>query len=263
MLQKILSLNGIFAVYKPKGETSATTVSRVKEAILSNLPKEKRKQAGRSLKVGHGGTLDPMATGVLVIGLGSGCKALSTFLSGSKGYKATGKFGSSFDTLDCTGKLLEERAPVDLVSQEAFQAILDEKFTGTILQRPPAFSAVHVNGKRAHELARAHRSDPQGAPLELPARSITIDSVTVTAWSPPEFQLEMVCGGGTYVRSLIVDAASEVGQLAAMYALERVKQGRFGLEECVQVDSCADLDLIASVLHDTTKIAVAESKLES
>lgn len=252
MLQKILALNGVFAVAKPAGETSAATVARVKDAILSNLPKEKRKQAGRSFKVGHGGTLDPMATGVLVIGLGSGCKALSSFLSGSKGYKATGKFGAFFDTLDCTGKLLEEREPTDLPSQEAFQRILDEKFTGNIAQRPPAFSAVHVNGKRAHELAREQRENPGAAQLELPPRQVTIESLKITKWDPPVFELEMFCGGGTYVRSLIVDAAKEANQLAAMYSLQRIKQGRFTLEECVEVEACKDLDFIASILHNTS-----------
>lgn len=252
MLQKILALNGVFAVNKPMGETSATTVARVKDAILSNLPKDKRKHAGRSFKVGHGGTLDPMATGVLVIGLGTGCKALAGFLSGSKGYRATGKFGVSYDTLDTTGKLIEEREPVDLPSQEAFQRILDERFTGSISQRPPAFSAVHVNGKRAYELARELRDKPETPPLELPPRQVSIESLKIAKWDPPSFELEMLCGGGTYVRSLIVDAANEFGQLAAMASLERTKQGRFTLAECVGIEACKDLDFVASILHSIT-----------
>ena len=240
---KISSLNGIFAVNKTKGETSAATVARIKTAILSNAEGKERKALGRRLKVGHGGTLDPMATGVLVIGLGSGCKALQDFLKGTKGYRAVGRFGTAFDTLDCTGVVVEER-PVDLgtLSREAFQAILDTKFTGDILQRPPAFSAVHVDGKRAYELARANK------PVDIPPRPVHVEHLSIIAWGPPSFTLEIGCGGGTYVRSLIADSAAEYGQLAAMYELERTKQGPFTLDDCVDVEVCKDLGQLKAII---------------
>ncbi len=206
--------------------------------------------AQKKLKVGHGGTLDPMASGVLVIGLGTGCKALSTFLSGSKSYTATAKFGKSFDTLDSTGVLVEEKdLPSDL-TMESYQKLLDQRFTGDIMQRPPAFSAVHVNGVRAYDLARKRQEDADGsAPIELPERKIRIESIHVTEWNLPDYKIEVVCGGGTYIRSLIADSAIAAGTVAAMYGLERTKQGPFDLASCIQVDECSDLDRITSVLQ--------------
>ena len=115
-MEKLLSLNGVFAVLKPAGETSAKTVDRVKSALIrSALPKATATQVPsrnfpRQIKVGHGGTLDPMATGVLVIGPNGGCKELTKYLSGSKSYVAEARFGEHFDTLDCTGKLLQTDA---------------------------------------------------------------------------------------------------------------------------------------------------------
>ena len=162
-MEKLLSLNGVFAVLKPAGETSAKTVDRVKSALIrSALPKGNShpgafKKLSRQIKVGHGGTLDPMATGVLVIGLNGGCKELTKYLSGSKSYVAEARFGEHFDTLDCTGKLLQTDAKwMDAVEggDDKVESVLG-KFVGeAVMQRPPAFSAIHVNGKRAYELAR-------------------------------------------------------------------------------------------------------------
>lgn len=202
-----------------------------------------QKWLGRKLKVGHGGTLDPMASGVLVIGLGGGCKALTAFLSGSKTYRATGSFGKAFDTLDCTGTVTEEQAELPPGLEEpAFNQILQERFVGDIMQRPPAFSALRVNGERAYDLARQQKA------VELPERPVRIDSIRLLAWDPPEFRMEVVCGGGTYIRSLIDDSARAAGALAAMYGLERTQQGPFTLEDCLQVSDCADLELIAQRL---------------
>lgn len=218
----------------------------------------------RKFKVGHGGTLDPMASGVLVIGLGRGCKELSGFLSGHKTYLATGQFGKSFDTLDKTGVLSGEAPIPETLTEDSFKEILKTRFTGDIMQRPPAFSAVHVNGERAYDLARRMRVDgeskegsseePSGvkrAELELPERPVHIERIEVTRWELPEFDLEIVCGGGTYVRSLIADSAKAVGTLGAMYALERTRQGPFGLEDCLKLEDCADLDLVRKTLRET------------
>lgn len=204
--------------------------------------------------MGHGGTLDPMASGVLVIGLGTGCKSLSSFLSGSKGYLATGRFGQHYDTLDSTGVVLKETEVIP--ERKDYEAVLKGQFTGEILQRPPAFSAVHVNGERAYDLARKQRDQPDtqadtDAAVDLhnlPARKVTIDRVEVTEWNPPEFKLGMECGGGTYVRSLIADSAVAAGSLAAMYDLVRTKQGPFTLQDCIQVGDCADLEALAARL---------------
>lgn len=229
----------------------------------------------RKFKVGHGGTLDPMASGVLVIGLGRGCKDLSGFLSGHKTYLATGQFGKSFDTLDKTGVLSGEAPIPESLTEDSFREILKFRFTGDIMQRPPAFSAVHVNGERAYDLARRMRSseEPSGeskdgssvelkdtspaevpvkrAELELPERPVHIERIEVTRWALPEFDLEIVCGGGTYVRSLIADSAKAVETLGAMYALERTRQGPFGLEDCLKLEDCADLELVRKTLRES------------
>lgn len=250
--------------------------------MISPILCREQKWVERKFKVGHGGTLDPMASGVLVIGLGRGCKELAGFLSGHKTYLATGQFGKSFDTLDKTGVLTGEAPVPEDLNEESYKEILKSKFTGNIMQRPPAFSAVHVNGERAYDLARRMRKSPEvkegkeeiletteeitkesttetadtTSPkelkeLELAERPVHIERIEVTRWHLPEFDLEIVCGGGTYVRSLISDSAKAVGTLGAMYALERTRQGPFGLEDCLKLEDCADLELVRMTLRET------------
>ena len=258
-MDRLTGLNGVFAVLKPTGESSAKTVDRVKTALIrSALSKAAAsthpgalKKLSRQIKVGHGGTLDPMATGILVIGLNGGCKELSRYLSGPKSYMAEARFGEHFDTLDCTGKLLQRdatwRDKCDRV-----EAVLG-KFVGeAVMQVPPAFSAIHVNGQRAYDLARkdsaAGNTETDEAPLSLagppvvaqreasfdiPARPVSIESVTYTPLTLPLFPQSVRCGGGCYIRSLIRDIAAELGTLAVMTKLERCKQGIFELDMCL------------------------------
>lgn len=224
----------------------------------------------RKFKVGHGGTLDPLASGVLVIGVGRGCKALTGYLSGSKAYEATAQFGTAFDTLDCTGQIVKTAEIPEGLTEESFNALLQEKFTGEIMQRPPAFSAIRVNGQRAYDLARKHQEsnnqdktdeNKDTVPLEdtpappttgypvLEARPVKIEGIRLLSWTLPEFRMEVECGGGTYIRSIIADAAEAVGCVAAMYGLVRTKQGPFALESCLDIESCADLDSLAAVMQ--------------
>lgn len=267
MSSKLLELNGIFAVNKPSGLSSAKVISMVKQGILANAPGKEQRWLARKMKVGHGGTLDPMASGVLIVGIGRGCKELSVFLSGNKTYCATGRFGKAFDTLDCTGVVVKEAPIPETLNREAYQSLLDTRFTGEILQRPPAFSAVHVNGKRAYEIARdrqkqlskatecAEIDDATLAPeLELPERPVKIERVQLTRWDPPEFDIEIECGGGTYIRSLISDSAQEMGTLAAMFSLTRTRQGQFALQDCLAVDECWDLDRLRAAMRSNAPV---------
>ena len=158
-MEKLIGLNGVFAVFKPAGETSARTIDRLKNTLIrtalgpSASNKHAFKNLSRQIKVGHGGTLDPMATGVLVVGLNSGCKELGKYLTGSKSYLAEGRFGEHFDTLDRTGKMLQMDEEWE-VKVDKVQEIIP-KFVGeAVMQVPPAFSAIHVNGKRAYDIAR-------------------------------------------------------------------------------------------------------------
>lgn len=119
------------------------------------------RELGRRLKVGHGGTLDPIATGVLVIGVGEGCKRLTGFLGGvTKKYRATGRLGRAYDTYDRTGVVVRERSwEGERVTAEAITQVLRDRFTGPIQQRPPLFSAIHINGERAYEVARKRQKE--------------------------------------------------------------------------------------------------------
>ena len=303
-MEKLLSLNGVFAVLKPAGETSAKTVDRVKSALIrSALPKGNShpgafKKLSHQIKVGHGGTLDPMATGVLVIGLNGGCKELTKYLSGSKSYVAEARFGEHFDTLDCTGKLLQTDAKwMDAVEGgDKVESVLG-KFVGeAVMQRPPAFSAIHVNGKRAYELARkeseslsvkvedgskesgtteitnpAHTTEsaesaesatlanaPQReASFDIPARPVAIESVTYTPLTLPLFQLSVSCGGGCYIRSLIRDIAAEVGTLAVMTKLERCKQGIFEMEMCLKSEEeWGNLEIVEEAIKRSKSLII-------
>ncbi|ELV12278.1 putative tRNA pseudouridine synthase 1 [Tupaia chinensis] len=143
---KLLSLSGVFAVHKPKGPTSAELLNRLKEKLLAEagMPSpEWTKRKKQTLKIGHGGTLDSAAQGVLVVGIGRGTKMLTGMLSGSKRYVAVGELGKATDTLDSTGKVTEEK-PYDKITQEDIENIL-QKFTGNIMQVPPLrFAIYHV-----------------------------------------------------------------------------------------------------------------------
>ncbi|PJF17572.1 Pseudouridine synthase PUS4 [Paramicrosporidium saccamoebae] len=213
----------------------------------------------RKMKIGHGGTLDPMATGVLVVGLNGGCKMLEGFLKGcKKGYRATGVFGVHYDTYDTTGVLVHER-PFEHVTEEKVRQLLVEKFTGDVMQRPPAFSALRVNGKRAYDISRKRQktllaSDPaeekdMQPELELPMRPINISRIELTQFALPEFEIDMECGSGTYVRSVIHDIGTMLDSAAAMSALVRTMQGAFRLEDCISVEQLEDIDRFEKALR--------------
>lgn len=259
MDKKLLSLNGVFAVLKPAGETSAKTIDRVKTSLLRAAlgpaanNNQVFKRLSRQVKVGHGGTLDPMATGVLVVGLNGGCRDLSKYLSGNKAYTATARFGEHFDTLDVTGKLLQKDEKWKAEEGVDFDGKVNgtlNKFVGEqVMQVPPAFSAIHVNGKRAYEIARKESNErddtaettPQAdsepckeASFEIPARPVAIYSLVYKSLELPDFELQVSCGGGCYIRSLIRDIAAEVNTLAVMTGLKRTKQGLFTEEMCLK-----------------------------
>uniref|UniRef100_A0A8C2VA54 tRNA pseudouridine(55) synthase n=2 Tax=Chinchilla lanigera TaxID=34839 RepID=A0A8C2VA54_CHILA len=182
---KLLSLSGVFAVHKPKGPTSAELLNRLKEKLLAEagMPSsEWTKRKKQTLKIGHGGTLDSAARGVLVIGIGRGTKMLTSMLSGSKRYIAIGELGKATDTLDSTGKVTEER-PYDKITQEDIEGIL-QKFTGNIMQIPPLYSALKKDGQRLSTLMK------RGEVVQAkPARPVTVYSISLKKFQPPFFTL--------------------------------------------------------------------------
>jgi len=212
-------LNGILVVDKPVGPTSHDVVALV------------RRLAGTK-RIGHGGTLDPFASGVLPLYLGVGTRVVEFHLGARKAYRATVCFGASSTTDDLEGELTPSRPPAP--TRAAVEAAL-AGFVGTHLQLPPAFSARKVGGRRAYALARA------GHAPELPARETTFYSLALQRWDDtdpdhPLAVIDVACSAGTYVRALARDLGVAVGSAAYLGALRRTVAGPFTLEDAISLD---------------------------
>ena len=227
-----LTPSGVVAVYRPKGWTSSDVVSKVKWIIINGeknkLGIEKGKKYKTKTKIGHGGTLDPLAEGVLVLGVGSGTKLLSEYLSGEKGYRAVATLGCETDTQDCTGNVTEAMDCSSIAHEDIEKHV--NTFKGQIAQIPPMFSALKKDGKRLYDLAR------KGIEVEREARQVMVYDLQYLRHELPEFGLDITCGGGLYVRTLIVDLARAAGGRANMKELLRTKQGMFTLTDCIHQD---------------------------
>lgn len=204
-------MNGILNVYKEKGYTSHDVVAKLRGILQMK-------------KIGHTGTLDPDAVGVLPICVGKGTKVCGLLTDWDKTYVAEVKLGITTDTLDMTGTVLTEQ-PVQ-VEEERLREVLAE-FTGQLEQIPPMYSAIRINGKRLYELAR------RGEEVERRPRQITIHELSLTAvnLADQEFTIEVTCSKGTYIRSLCADIGGRLGCGAAMKSLIRTRVGRFALEQ--------------------------------
>jgi tRNA pseudouridine55 synthase len=213
---------GFLAVDKPTGPSSHSCVAQVRRAYGLK-------------RVGHGGTLDPAVSGVLPIALGPATRLLP-YLPGDKGYRAIIQLGIRTTTDDLQGAVVSRQRPDGALLQQDLEAIL-APFRGTIQQRPPAFSAVHVNGKRAYALAR------QGQPPVLAPREVTLHQLTLLRWDPDlaQLELEILCSSGTYIRSLARDLGDVLGCGAALANLRRTFALGFSLTNCVRLE-----DLIAA-----------------
>jgi len=208
-------LQGILNIRKPQGLTSRQVVDRVV-------------QVARTRRVGHAGTLDPLATGVLVVCLGQATRLVEQIQSQAKEYVATFLLGQTSDTDDITGhvEICEDVTPPSLA--EVTQAL--EAFQGEIEQVPPQFSAVRVGGKRAYALAR------RGQSSELQPRRVTITEIELLAYAYPRLELRIECGSGTYVRSIGRDLGTTLGCGALMSGLVRTRIGAFRIEEAVPLE---------------------------
>ena len=212
-------LDGILVVAKPAGPTSHDVV-----ALVRRLAATKR--------VGHGGTLDPFASGVLPIFLGHGTRVVEYHLGDRKSYRATVCFGATSTTDDLEGELTPaDGAAPDRAAVETALA----GFLGEITQRPPAFSAIKVGGRRAYALARA------GETVVLAERAVTIHAIDLLEWDAtdpdrPVAVLDVVCSAGTYVRALARDLGERTGSAAYLGALTRTGSGPFGIDDAVALD---------------------------
>uniref|UniRef100_A0A8C2PCY0 Pseudouridylate synthase TRUB1 n=1 Tax=Capra hircus TaxID=9925 RepID=A0A8C2PCY0_CAPHI len=245
---KLLSLSGVFAVHKPKGPTSAELLNRLKEKLLAEagMPSpEWTKRKKQTLKIGHGGTLDSAARGVLVVGIGRGTKMLTSMLSGSKRYIAIGELGKATDTLDSTGKVTEEKPYVckctDITTLKVFMN----------------YSALKKDGQRLSALMK------RGEEVEAkPARPVTVYSLSLQKFQPPFFTLDVECGGGFYIRSLVSDIGKELSSCANVLELTRTKQGPFTLEEHALPEDKWTIDDIAQSLERCSSLFPAELALK-
>jgi len=211
-------VNGVFSTQKPKGQYSTYVVNSIKRILAQHY------NVNVNLaKVGHGGTLDPFATGVLVVGVGKGCKELTNYLHCGKEYIVTGKFGVETDTMDLDGKEVR-KADFMHITNEKLNNILKE-FTGEIQQIPPSFSAKKVQGVRAYNLAR------NGTEVILQPNTIHIHKIECLKLDLPFFVLKVNCGAGAYMRALVHHIAIKLGSVAHATDLQRTKQGVFTLQD--------------------------------
>lgn len=206
------SRSGILAVDKGKGVTSFQVVAHVRRLL-------------RAPKVGHGGTLDPDATGVLPILIGEATKLTPFLAEHEKEYVAVVRLGITTDTQDLSGKTIAT-APVPRLTQDEISEACS-RFVGTIMQVPSMFSALHRGGRRLYELAREGIEVPR-EPREVTVRSIALESVSL-----PSFTIRVTCGKGTYVRSLCADVGEALGCGAALESLVRTRVGPFSIESAI------------------------------
>ncbi|MCB9544598.1 MAG: tRNA pseudouridine(55) synthase TruB [Myxococcales bacterium] len=213
------AIDGVLLVDKPQGPTSFTVVKRVQRALGAQ-------------RAGHTGTLDPMATGLLVICLGQATRLVPYLMAATKRYRGTVRLGIATTTLDAEGDVVREDAPeqVAQVDADAFAAALPG-FTGLIEQRPPAFSAIKVDGQRLHALARA------GEEVEAPLRTVTIESLRLVGAAPPDFEIDVTCSKGTYIRSLAADLAGALGLAGHLVALRRLGSAPFSVDDGLSLDA--------------------------
>ena len=228
-------MQGLLLLNKPSGITSFGAVARVKR-----LAQEKR--------VGHTGTLDPMATGVLPVLLGRATALSGWMLDADKRYTATVRLGLATDTEDITGKVLSE-SPVSVTEAQIREALT--RFTGTFGQKPPMFSALKKDGVRLYKMAR------KGESIDLPERDITVFSAELLAFLPKEntFRASFHVSGGTYIRSLARDIGEYLGCGAVLSELCRTAACGFSLDDCVSLETLTEENLPDYVSEEETAVS--------
>ncbi|HSJ25020.1 MAG TPA: tRNA pseudouridine(55) synthase TruB [Longimicrobiales bacterium] len=240
-------LEGVLPVDKPIGPTSHDVVGAVRRAL-------------RTRRVGHTGTLDPFASGLLLVCVGSATR-IAEYLTGlNKRYAAQVRLGVATDTDDATGAVLSE-AGATAITRAAVEAVL-AGMTGDVLQRPPAYSAKKVAGERAYAAARAGRA------LELEPVRVRIDELRITVFEPPVLELDVACGSGTYIRAIARDLGEALGVGAHLSALRRTRVGDHDVAGAVPVAELGDTDRVraamipsADALSGMPKVTLDEGQL--
>ncbi|MEW4530855.1 tRNA pseudouridine(55) synthase TruB [Maioricimonas sp. JC845] len=219
---------GLLSINKPAGMTSRDVVNVVQELV-------------RPAKIGHAGTLDPLATGVLIVCIGPATRLVQYIQELPKRYDARFELGRRSDTDDTEGTV-EDLPDAPRIERDQLEQLLP-RFVGRIEQVPPVYSAVKVRGQRAYDRARA------GKPVELKPRPVTVYRIDLTEFDYPRFCLDVECGAGTYIRAIGRDLGNSLGSAAVMTALQRSAIGPFRVENAVQLDDIT-ADSIRGLLQD-------------
>lgn len=211
----------VLYINKPYKWTSFAVVNKLRYHLS-------RKLGVKKLKVGHAGTLDPLATGVMIICTGRATKQIESFQYQTKEYVARLCLGATTPSFDLE-KEIDATYPTEHITRERVEEVL-QQFVGTIEQIPPAFSACKVEGKRAYELAR------KGNEVELKPKTLVIDEIELLDYTMPEITIRVVCSKGTYIRALARDIGEALDSGAHLTALERTRVGEVRLTDCLEVD---------------------------
>ncbi len=211
-----MTVSGFLNIDKPLHLTSHDVVARLKRGLHID-------------KIGHAGTLDPLASGVLVICVGTATRLSEYVMDTTKRYRARVRLGATTTTYDAEGEVTSERDASHITRDDVTRALIS--FVGDIQQVPPMYSAIKQGGKKLYNLARA------GQTVEREPRSISINSLNIIEWSPPEFTLDVVCSAGTYIRSLAYDVGEALGVGAHLSGLIRSASGSFTLENAHSLDA--------------------------
>ena len=243
-------MDGIIVVNKPKGCTSHDVVYKVRRIVKE--------------KVGHTGTLDPLATGVLPLLIGKGTLCSKYLINHDKEYDVSLKLGVSTDTMDAEGKVLEEKEVDDNILEKNNVEKVLNSFVGKQEQEPPMYSAIKVAGKKLYEYAR------KGEKVEVPKREIEIYNIELVGINKisKEIEFKVSCSKGTYIRSLCTDIAKKMGTIGYMSGLERLKVGEFSIKNSIVIDDKIDKEslekhiiTIEELFKDKEKIELNPKKL--
>ena len=234
-------MEGILVVNKPAGYTSHDIVSKIRKQL--NIK-----------KVGHTGTLDPLATGVLPILLGNGTKLSKYLMNHNKKYIATIKLGEKTESGDLEGKVIEQKE-VPSLSKEQVQAVLTN-FKGKQKQIPPMYSAIKVNGKKLYEYAR------NGEMVVVEPREIEIYNIELIGYQLKEIKFKVECSKGTYIRSLCEDIAEKLGTVGTMSALQRTQVGEFKIENAINIEDIENKQKVRDSLITPEKLFLDKEKIE-
>lgn len=237
-----LDLKGILPVNKPQGWTSFDVVNKIKHIIYQ-----------KGLKIGHLGTLDPMATGILLVTVGKATKLFDLMQQKSKTYLATFEFGYETDTLDATGTKVSES--LNLPTRQQIEEILPS-FIGQIEQMPPKYSAKSINGKRAYDLARANQQ------FDLKPCKVNIYDLDIIDFSKNCLTLKVVCGSGTYIRAIGRDIAEKLETFATMTSLIRTDIDNFNIKSCVDIQSINEQNIAENMFKIKNVLSQPVLKLE-